>query len=365
MPSGGEAVAMGVKARVLYSRLLSDEDYNVLLHSDSISGIAGILKTTEAYKDQMSLLPPARVHRIDLENAVRSSILNAAESFLPYLGGARRALFDDWLNWYETENLKSIFRWIRSRRLDREQMKQRLYPVPGSKVSYDLLLNSKNFDEVLEALSGTKYYKPIKAAVKRLTEGEESLFSLELALDNFVEMSIYRDMRKLEPGERGLLRPFFGTRVDLINLYNLVRCLLYYRMSLEETLSRMLPVKYMIKTSDLRSVAKGATWEERLDRLENISPVYAKVFSEAWQKTNFELSLERSVSRFSYFKALTVFHTGSPGFHTAMAFFLLKSYEVSDIIKIIEDVRYDYDRRNAARYLIRPITVTGGEPAWR
>lgn len=356
---------MGVKARVLYSRLLSDEDYNVLLHSDSISGIAGILKTTEAYKNQMTYLPPLRVHRIDLESAVRGSILDAAESFLPYLGGARRAFFDDWLNWYETENLKSIFRWIRSRRLDREQMKQRLYPVPGSKVSYDLLLNSKNFSDVLEALQGTEYYKPIEASVKRLNEDEESLFSLELALDNFVEMSTYKDIYKLEYGEYKLLSPFFGTRIDLINLYNLVRSLLYYHMSLEEMLSRMLPVKYKIKTSHLRYIAKGATWEESLERLETISPAYAKIFAEALQKQSFELSLEMLISRFSYFKALSIFHTEPPGFHTAMAFCLLKSYEVNDIIKIIEDVRYDYDRRNAAQYLIKPITVTGGEPAWR
>lgn len=360
----GESAAMGVKAHVLYSRLLTVEDYFVLLSSNSTAEIADALKSTEAYRGAMKTLPPAQVHRIDLEGAVRGSIMKDAESFLYYLGGARRNVFNDWLDWHDTENLKSVLRWIRSRRLDREQMRQRLYPAPGSKVPYELLLNSKNFAEAHEALRDTKYYKAIASPIKRLGEGEESLFSLELALDNLIESNLYKDMQKLDAQEHALLRPFFGTRVDLLNIYNLVRCLFYYNMSLEETLSRMLPVKYKIRTRHLREIAKGPSWEERLDRLEEISPVYAKVFAEAMGHEDYELALEMSIKRFNYLKALAIFHTDPPGFHTAIAYFLLKSYEVGDIIRIIEDVRYDYDRRSAAQHMIRPIPAAGGDSAW-
>lgn len=364
-PVHGQATAMGVKAHVLHSRLLSAEDYHVLLGSNSIAEIADLLKSAEAYREVMATLPPSQVHRIDLEGAVRSSIMADAAAFLYYLNGARRAVFDDWLSLYETENLKSIFRWIRSRRLERDQLRQRLYPSPGSKVPYDLLLNARDFGEALEALRETKYYKPIASSIKRLKEGEESLFSLELALDNFIEMSLYRDMQDLPAAEQTLLRSFFGARVDLQNIYNLVRCLLYYKMTLEEMLSRMLPVKFKIKTHDLRNIAKGATWEERLNRLAQLSPVYAEIFGGALDKRDYDLALEIYIKRFNYMKALSIFNTGPPGFHTAMAYFLLKSYEVDDVIRMIEDVRYDYDRRGAAQHLIRPIPATGGELAWR
>lgn len=364
LPKPGETVAMGVKARALYSRRLTDDDYDVLLSSNSIAEIAAFLSTTDRYSEQTAALP-SPIHRIELESAIRNSILKEAGSFLSYLGGARRAFFDSWLDWYEVENIKSIFRWIRSRRLDREQMKPRLYMVPGSKVFHDTLLNGNSFEEVHAALRGTKYYRQIANAVKRLGEGEESLFSLELALDNLCEMQLFKNLQKLDKDERELLNPFFGSRVDMLNLYNLMRCLLYYNMSLEETLSRMLPVKHSIKTRHLRHIAKGADWDERLGRLESISALYGKFFRDAMDKPGFELSLEMSMKRFGYFKASAVFHKGSPGFHTAMAYFLLKSYEVDDIIRVIEDVRYDYDRRSAAQYLIRPIIVTGGEPVWR
>lgn len=364
LPRSGETVAMGVKARVLYSRLLTGDDYNLLLSSDSISDASDMLRGTPDYEEPLSVLPP-RVHRIELEGAIRNSILREAESFLPYLGGARQAFFYSWLDWYEVENIKNVFRWIRSRRLGRDQMKQRLYAVPGSRVSHDRLLDSNSFEEAHEALRGTKYHQEIAAAVKRLGEGAESLFALELALDSFGEKQRYQNLQKLDPDEYALLIPYFGHYVDVHNLYNMMRCLLYYHMSIEEALSRMLPVKYKITVRQLRFIAMGTTWDDKLERLGKISELGAKIFKNALDGPDFELSLEMSIKRFGYMKALTIFHLGPPCFSTAMAYFILKSYEIDDVIKIIEDVRYDSDRRSAAQYLIRPITVMGGEPAWR
>jgi V/A-type H+-transporting ATPase subunit C len=344
--------------------MLTADQYYVLLNSHSIAETADILKQSEGYGDYLTTLPPALVHRIDLENAVRGAILSQAESFLPYLNGARRALFTDWLGWFEAENLKSVFRWIRSRRLDRDEVRKRLYNVPGSRVPYDLLMNSRDYNEALEALRDTKYYRIVLAPVRRLNDGEESLFSLELAIDNFIEMSIYKDLQKLDKSEHDLLTPYFGARIDLLNLYNFHRCQWYFNMTLEETLTRMLPVKYKVKTSHLREIAKGANWDERVERMEQVFPAFAHIFKNALARDDRELALEMAIKRYAYMKALAIYHTGSPGFHTAMAYFILKSYEVDDVIRIIEDVRYDFDRRNAVEYLSRPI-LTGGEPIWQ
>ena len=362
--SKGQATSIGVKSHVLFSKLLTSEEYWALLNLNSISEIADFLKQTEGYKEHLETLPPAKVHRVDLENAVRSSILAEATSFLYYLSGPRRQLFINWLGWYEAEHLKSIFRWIRTKRLDRDEMRKRLFIVPGSKLSYGLLLNSRDYNEVLEALKDTQYHKVLIEPVKRLINGDESLFSLELAIDNLVESSLYNDLKSLPKDEQKLLEPLFGTRIDLLNLYHFHRCVWYYHMTLEETLSRMLPVKYKVKTHHLRDMSKGTTWEERINRLEASFPVYAGIFRSALEQEDRELALEMSIKRYNYLKALAIFQKGPPAFHTAISYFVLKSHELDDVIRVIEDVRYDYDRRNAANYLIRPI-ITGGEPKWQ
>jgi len=362
----GRVIAMGVRSHVLYSHLLSADECWTLLNLKSTAEITEFLKGTDGYKDHLALLISATAHRIDLENAVRSAVLSEAEVFLTYLSaGPRRKFFADWLCWFESEHLKNIFRWIRSRRVDRDTMRSRLFHVPGSTLPYEKLLNSNNYSDLLEALRNTKYYAPLRDVVKHLIKGEDtSLFSTELAIDNFVETELYNDLKNLQEDERATLTPIFGTRIDLLNLCNFHRCMWYYNMILEETLTRMLPVKYKVQTQDLRDMAKGTTWEDRFTRLASKFPVYAKIFTDALQQPDAELILETSIRQFNYVQSIRAFKKGTPGFHTAISYFLLKLHEVEDIIRIIEDVRYGVEPHVAARYLIRPI-ISGGETSWQ
>lgn len=362
--SKGQATAIGVKSHVLFSKLLTSEEYWELLGLDSVSEIANFLKQTEGYKEEIEPLSSVHVHRVDLENAVESSILVEATSFLYYLSGPRQQFFIDWLGWYEAEHLKSIFRWVNTKRLNSEEMKKRLFVVPGSKLSYDLLLDSKNYNDVLLALKETKYYKILVEPVKRLMEGEKSLLSLEIAIDNLVETSLYNNIKNLPKKDQKILEPLFGSRIDLLKLYNFHRCIWYYHMTPEETLSRLLPIKYKVKTQHLRDMTKGTTWKERVEILATSFPVYAGIFRNALGQEDMELALEMSIKRYNYLKALAIFQKGPPGFHTAISYFILKSHELDDVVRVIENVRYDFDRRNAANYLIRPI-ISGGEPKWQ
>ena len=203
--SNGSATALGVKAHVLYSQLLKADEYWALLGLKSTTEIAAFLKQTAGYKDKFETLVPANVHRIDLENALRSSVLAEAESFLFYLLGVWRDFFLDWLSWYEAEQLKSIFRWIHSKRLDRDEMRRRLYHIPSSKLPYEALLNCRDYREVLEALVNTQYHAVLREPVRRLVNGEKSLFALEFAIDNLVETKLYSDINKLPAHEREIL----------------------------------------------------------------------------------------------------------------------------------------------------------------
>ena len=359
----GQATAIGVKSHVLYSRLLTSADYWTMLNFNATNEVVDFLSQTEGYEGYLDTLPPD-AHRIDLETAIRSSLLSEAVAFLSYLSGAQRKLFIDWLGYYEADHLKSIFRWIRSRRVDRDIMRKKLVSIPGSKLSYDVLLNSRNYSEALEALRDTRYYKVVAEPVRRLIAGETSLFPLEIAIDNLAEIDIFKDLGEMAARDSVKLEPLFGARVDLMNLYHVHRCVWYFNMTLEETLSRMLPIKYKIKTHHLREMFKGADWEERINIFGESFPVYAGVFREALKQSDNELALETAINRSIYLKALSIFQKGSPGFHTAMSYFMLKAQEINDIIRIIEYIRYDYDRKSAAAYLVRPITL-GGEQIWQ
>ena len=361
--SHGETVSIGVKAHVLYSQLLTSDEYWALLGSDTVGEIADKLRGT-MYADALLTLPP-EPRRYDLEGALRMSLLKQAESFLIHLSNPRDAFFRCWIAWYEAENLKSIFRHIAAGRTDRDSLRRRLYNVPGSKLSYENLLTARDFSELNDALKDTPYQKVLAEPFRRLMSGEErTLFPAEMAVDNFVELNQFRKMKKLSPKEQGMVVPLFGTWVDLLNLYTLYRAKAFYAMTPEETLNRLLPVRYRVSLAFLKEAVRYESLERLADMVQANFPVYGGLISDVIKKGESELILERNIKRHMYMQALKTFGNGPPGFHTAMSYFILREYEISDLIRIIEDVRYGYDRRNAAVYLIRPI-ITGGETEWQ
>jgi V/A-type H+-transporting ATPase subunit C len=334
-----------------------------LLGSDTVGEIAQKLRQTD-YNEVLSTLP-AEPRRQDIEFAVKTTILKEAENFAIHMSDPRIKFFLTWVGWHEAENLKSIFRYIAAGRGDRDALRRRLYIMKSSKVSYDNVLLVRNFTELAESLKGTPYYAPLSDSLRKISAGEEkNLFLLETSLDRFNESSLFKGLMNLGPDERRNLLPLFGSRLDLFNIYILYRALTFYDLSPEEILSLFLPFQFKINLHLLGAAIHDESFEHTIERLKDRFAAYSDVFASGLADENPQLSLERNIKRFLYKLAYKVVMTGSPGFHTVVGYFLLKEYEITDIIRITEAVRYGHDRRLAAAYLIRPI-VSGGEKTWQ
>jgi V/A-type H+-transporting ATPase subunit C len=360
--SQGERISVGVKAHVLYSRLLSGDDYLRLLDSENIPEVVEKLKST-AYEEILTSIP-GQLHRNEIESAVRSSLISQAENFIIHLTSPRDKFFRAWFSWYEAENLKSIFRHILAGRVDRDDLRRRLYPISSSKISFEKVLLAKDFTDVSDILRGTRFYKVLADSLHRLATGEErSLFPLEMALDAFVELTLYRTMNRFDPPERKMLLRIFGTRVDLHNLYTLYRAVAFYNLTPEETLNRLLPVRYRVSFSVLREAVRLNS-DAMADMIRERFPAYAPLLTNVPDDESMQLTIERNINRYIYLQASRVFNSSSPDFHTAVSYFVLRSFEISDITRVIESVRYGYDRRKAAEYLVAPV-ISGGESEWQ
>ncbi|MCL2684411.1 MAG: V-type ATPase subunit, partial [Synergistaceae bacterium] len=184
-------------------------------------------------------------------------------------------------------------------------------------------------------------------------------------LDISADLSLYKALKKLECAERDRLLPIFGVRADLVNLYILYRAIEFYSMTPEETLNRLLPSRFRVTMPILRELVRAESGHDVADMITRRFPKYAGLFSSAMDDESPCLSMERNIKRYVYLQASRVFGGGPPGFHTAVSYYVLKEYEITDIIRIIEYVRYGHDRRNAAEYLTRPLITAGGESEWQ
>lgn len=359
--SSGGSLAAGAKAHVLYGRMLKETDYLTLLQCKDIPEIAAFLRNTEAYGERMEGLAPFEIRRARVENIVKSTPIRETGLFSHYLIGSEKAFLRWMIERYHVDNLKLILRWIHSGREEFGDQRYRLHEEAlGGGLPYDLLLSCHHYSEFLEALRGTRYYRILQEPIERLAQGESNLFAAEMALDIDIATQTFRAMEQLSAADRMSLRPLIGSHADLRNLYWLYRIKRFFHMSPEEALNWLLPVRYRVRLPQLRQLAKASSMEEFWDLLSETP--YAKLFGTTPPKE--ELILEREIKRYIYRQAELAFRVGTLGFPTVVGYLYLREYESEDIVTIMEDVRYDFERRNAFLFLTRPL-FSGGEISWQ
>lgn len=359
--ANGERLSSGVKAKVMLSNLLSDETMWELLHDDSMEEIAARLKRQEGYREYLLKLPPGEIHRYDLEGELKRIPLLETGQFIARSAGPRARFLTAWGWRKDSENLKSILRHVHTGRKDPGGLKKKLYQVPLSKVPYEALLSASNFGEVLSFLRETPYHSPLEEPLRKLQEGEtRSLFNAEMALDMTAEGSVARALSKLPPEDREQVKGFLGERWDLFNLYTIYRARFFFQMGPEETMGRLLPHRHKLSAETLRVLCRTPN-EKAFSQTVSPTP-YGHVFN--LRVINDDMGIERNLKRHLLIKATGFLRRQPPSFQSAFFYLYVRELEVEDIITAIEDVRYDYDRRNAAMYLSRPL-IARGDSMWQ
>lgn len=356
----GERTAAGAKAHVLFSKLLKDEEMWALLQCDDVPEIFSQLVRSEGYGDALSSLVPQEVTRVQLEDRLKLLLPKRAAQFLPYLTGARRRFLLAWMERDQAGALKTALRFVLTRHGDREAIRARIAALPRTSLPFDLLLSSRDFQDFSDALRGTPYFHPLQEPLKRLALGEQNLFSAEAAIDREVLVLLLKAAEALSAGERRSVMRLLGVRFDLLNISWTYRSLRYYDLTPEERVARLLPFRYRLHGDSLRKMARAGEPDEFWTVLKTTA--YREAFGESPPIE--EMVMDRDVRRYIRQTAYKVFRQGRPDLSTVFAYLTLLESEIRDLATLIEDVRYDYDRRHAALFLARPL-IPGGEVRWQ
>lgn len=360
--SRGEHLEVGVKAKVMHSRMLTSDDYLMLLSSDSVDEVAEKLRRT-SYAAGMASLPDAP-HRNDVESSVKMTLIDEAFRLLLHLSSPRREFLRSWIRYHEADGIKLIFRRIASRDPEREDLRRRIYGAHFSSLPYDKMLEAKDFAELAHVLERTRYFSVLDEPLGRLVSGEEkTIFRLETALDRYMMQMLARARESLGEDEREPIDRMFGVNVDLTNLLVLFRARMIYKMPPERAMNTLSSARGKLRSEHLRAVSRAETRDGFVAHLTEVSPKFGEIFRRSFDMDEPMLMLGRNIARYRHQEADRVFRSGSPGFHTAMAYFAMKEDEIADIVRIIEIVRYGYDRARARTYMIRPME-TGGDDQW-
>jgi vacuolar-type H+-ATPase subunit C/Vma6 len=195
--------------------------------------------------------------------------------------------------------------------------------------------------EIFKLFFHTKYALLDEKTANRSVAGAEETFR---QIDRDYILSLEKSMQQLPSSERRQIKKIVGSYFDLLNLYNLVKFRLLYQLSVEETLSNMLPYTEKFTMVALTELCNAKNIQE-------LSVLIKLVLGEGFD----DYETFRQVLYRYHRKQLLSVWSGYP-FSLAIPFSLLRliEIEISDLRAITEGVAFGLDSKE-----ISSMTVGG------
>ena len=324
--------ALSAKARASYGKLLTRADYEELIEKGSVAEVAGYLKESTHYSDILSNVDENAVHRGQLENIIKTDIMKEYDRFLKFTSGNARKFLQSTYKKYETESLKIIFRRLETVGSVMSAEGFLLFLKDNASLDFHRLLKSKDSMEFINNLEGTEYYSVLKPFAA--DNVHINLFNLEMVLDLNYFKYLHKRMKKyLHGNDKKPLEDSFGIKTDVLNLLWIYRCKKYYDMPKEIIRSYVLPYNCGIRKDTLRQLIET-------DDLELFAEIvagtkYADIFVR-----DIDEFFEVNFAEYMYNVHMKLFRRYPLTVSAAVDYIHMKEYELSNIISVIEGIRY-------------------------
>ena len=323
--------AVNAQVRALYSTMLSLETWKELCEASDFNNLIATLKHT-VYASYLTGLeqddrtPRRAVYEIKKQLASAYSTV----SFL--IPNHVRPLITQLYRLYDVDNLKAVLRGVLIGE-SWQKVRYTLFPL-GDALTFpaQAMTESRNMEAAIEFLRGTPYYFPLSHAMERFN-AEQSLFPLEVALDLEYWRELWRDVNRLDPGDKKQALRLIGTVMDENNMMWALRYRMYHHLSEEEIINYTLSTGYHVKDEDIRSIAAAG------DATRIIARIYPELADDIALLGNLDQNLpelELRLQRHTLHECREAF-SGYP-FHAGIpvAYLLLIEMEIQDLTVLME-----------------------------
>ncbi len=323
--------ALNARVRVLYSDLLTPEEYARLNEAPDFNGLIGQLSGTrygpylDRAKDKdLSPHRAAYLARGYLADVYLSIIHSAPEHARPLLAQLYRH--------FEVNNLKAILRGIAGH-TTWDQVRYVLFPVGAfSTLPAQEMMESGSLTGATELLRGTPYYETVAHAMKRYS-AEQNVFTLEVAIDLNYWRTLWLDMKQLPFPDRMPAQKILGALIDMNNLMWAIRYRVFHHLSEEELINYTLPFGVRVTDDEIRAIAAGADY---LQVASKAFPEIASLNLASEQPDDRLLELERYL-QFRTISQCRLAFTGDPfNVGIPLAYLLLCEMEIQDLTVLFE-----------------------------
>ena len=329
MLSGLSSNVVLAKARAMYGRRLTVQNYKEMLACHSVSELTAYLKSHTAYSQVLSGINESDIHRGQLETLIRQRIFEESASLCRYEISVGEHFAKYILQRAEIEQIMHSVMHLMA-----GSPEEYLYAMPAFLHTHiDLLAlgRIKNFDDLLLALSHTPYQKILERF--RPVPGQPlDYFGIENSLYRYLYTLCFSIIREKTHGEtRSQLEELFNVYADIENYTAIARLKFNYHSGPDFIRSSLLPFG-TLQQRHIDALLEADTPQQMREVLEKTSlgkKIRLLDPSHDLLSTQVQYAVSRRKIRFSTHPSVVM-----------LSYIFLMRIELHDITNIIEGIRY-------------------------
>ncbi|MCL1822585.1 MAG: V-type ATPase subunit [Oscillospiraceae bacterium] len=341
----GRNTALVAKARAIYGKRVTDNEYNILLHKTSVPQVVNLLKTTARYRKELEAVDEQQIHREQIELLLNQSVFDIYLKLCRFVpnsnaGNTGNRFIGFYIRKAELEIILNTVHFLNSGQRDRI-----IFYLPAyleRHVNFTLmdLGNVENFNDLINILRNTCYYKILNSFGG--TNFEE--LSAVLYTDYYERLS-EQIKNEFSGEEADLLSKTVQKRIAFDNLMMIYRMKTYFNRPPEEIKGMMTPFYSGLSKNDAEVLLNAKNADELI--AERFNKKYLK-HGDVFDRDFPEIAAERGDFRLLSSKLRI---TQSWAF---VIFSLVRLLEIEkqNVFNIIEGVRYQMPAAEIERLLV-------------
>ena len=324
---------LNAKLKGMYEKRISKSDLEDLVKQNNLKNAILLLKSKyDIFKNS-----DENIDRLEIESLLEKNQINDILKIKKLLDKKDTEIFEMFLLQYEIKCVKSIFRKLFSNDKTDDIVIQKVKMWTVTLFS-DIkgIETVQNFYEFFEAVKRMKYNKILK---KYQEQDNINVFEVENEIDKLYFETLY-DMIKNEVNSKKII----GSEIDLLNVLWIFRIKKYYNFENEKINQILIKRYYKLKPNTMKKIEQTKSFEEIKEIMKNT--VYKDVFSD-------ENNLEENIDKYLYEINKKIFRNDMTSIAYVLAYVNMIDYENNDIINTIEGIRYNMDKTEILKRLVR------------
>ena len=249
------------KIRAMESKLLKPEQFTEIANLGNVPEIVDYLKKNTAYAEVLDSLDESQIHRGNIEKVLIQSLYHDYTKIYRFCGQKQRRFLKLHMKSYEIDLINYCLRIVINHYKQPFDLNyKRAFFDRYSQISIEKLITSRTTDELVENLTDTEYYAPLR----KLKDSQNvTLYDYDLTLNLYYFTTIWKEQKKvLKKADLDLFMRDFGSRIDLLNLQWIYRAKKYYNMKPADIYLLLIPIHYKLSTDLVKELVEAPGLEE-------------------------------------------------------------------------------------------------------